>query len=25
MQEMGRTYLMEGIISFEEFQRVLTV
>ncbi len=25
MQEMGRSYLMEGIISFEEFQRVLTV
>ena len=25
MQEMGRSYLVEGLISFEEFERVLTV
>ena len=25
MQEMGRTYLVEGIISYEEFERVLSV
>ena len=25
MQEMGRSYLVEGVISFEEFERVLAV
>ena len=25
MQEMGRSFLVEGIISFEEFERVLSV
>ena len=25
MQEMGRNYLVEGIISYEEFERVLSV
>ena len=25
MQEMGRSYLVEGVISFEEFERVLSV
>jgi len=25
MQDMGRSFLIEGVISFEEFERVLAV